>query len=106
MENSPNYSVANTPDINKEDIGAELLQSPSIKLFSDPLYRAPTSNEVIKVANYLGLSQRKLANLVGVHSNDKGSSTIRKWKAPEDKTEHRPIPYAAWRLMLIEAGLV
>ena len=106
MENSPNYSTANTPNINKVEIGSELLQSPSVRLFSDPLYSAPSSEEVIKVANYLGLSQRQLANLVGVHSNNKGSSTIRKWKAPEDKSEHRPIPYAAWRLMLIEAELV
>jgi hypothetical protein len=106
METSPNYNITNEPDIDKDNIEIELLKSSSIKLFSDPLYQAPTSSEVVKMAQYLGLSQRKLANLVGVHSNDKGSSTIRKWKAPEDKTEHRPIPYAAWRLMLIEAGLV
>ena len=44
--------------------------------------------------------------IVGVHSNDKGSTAIRKWRASAGSKEHTEIPYSAWRLMLITAGIV
>ncbi|CAN0493716.1 unnamed protein product, partial [Scytosiphon promiscuus] len=44
--------------------------------------------------------------IVGANSNSKGSTTIRKWQTPVGKPEHRDIPYAPWRLMLITAGVV
>ena len=75
--------------------------------FNDPKYTSPEPEEVAQLIRLAGWSQTQVANLVGVKSDPKrGSSTIRKWKSHKAKDDHRPIPYSAWRLMLLHAGVV
>ena len=47
----------------------------------------------------------KTARLVGVnYTIEKGSPTVRRWKTTTGKSE--TIPYSAWRLLLLAAGVV
>jgi hypothetical protein len=74
--------------------------------FDHPDYRPPEPYEVAALTELVGWSQVRVANLVGVKSDPKkGSTTVRKWKT-ERGDERRQIPYAAWRLMLLYAGIV
>jgi len=74
--------------------------------FGNDAYQAPTPHEVNRLITLAGWSQSQAARLVGVTYNPKkGSSTIRKWRTPTDKADSREIPYAAWRLMLLYAGV-
>jgi hypothetical protein len=50
----------------------------------------------------LGLTADKVATLVGMTDG----RAVRRWLAPEDSKTHAQIHYAAWRLLLMEAGLV
>lgn len=81
-------------------------QKPCSLPFSDPGYIPPTPEEVDALIKLAGLSQRQTAQITGVRYDDKGSSAVRKWRASTDKTYHRAISYAAWRLLLLEAGVV
>lgn len=75
--------------------------------YADPDYQRPTVDEIRDLIRITGWSQSDVARLVGVNFNPKkGSTTVRKWKAPDSSPDHRTIPYSAWRLMLIEAGVV
>lgn len=88
------------------DIVPLLEQSGALCEFGDN-YRQPTPEQIKALRTYLGLSQIAFAKLVGVtYKEGKGSQTIRKWETPEGQTEHRKIPYSAWRLLLIAAGLI
>jgi hypothetical protein len=85
----------------------DLKQLPSARLFSDPGYIGPTPGEVDALIKAAGWSQNEAAKIVGVTFNPaKGSQTIRKWRAPFTSPEYREIPYSAWRLMLLHAGVV
>ncbi|OES24496.1 hypothetical protein BFV94_4406 [Alteromonas macleodii] len=66
----------------------------------------PSPEEVRALRNSMGLSQTKMAQLVGVSWNKKGSNTIRKWETPVGEENHRSISYGVWRLMLAIAGIV
>lgn len=68
--------------------------------FNHPDYAPPSSEEVRSLLDLVGLSQRKVAILTGATWTEKGSTTVRKWKAKEDVKEYRQIPYAAWRMLL------
>jgi hypothetical protein len=75
--------------------------------FYDPGYEPPTPGEVDALIKLAGWSQNQAAKITGVTYNPKkGSTTIRKWRTRVESREHRAIPYAAWRLMLVTAGLV
>jgi len=77
------------------------------RLYTDDNYTAPTPEEVNQLIILSGWSQNDAAKLVGVKwDTKKGSSTIRKWKSEKAKKDHREIPYSAWRLLLIYAGVV
>lgn len=77
------------------------------RLFVDECYVTPTPDEIDQLIKLAGWSQNDAAKLVGVKWDvKKGSSTIRKWKSDKSKKDNRPIPYSAWRLMLIYAGVV
>jgi len=77
------------------------------RLYTDDQYTPPTPEEVNQLITLCGWSQNDAAKLVGVKwDTKKGSSTIRKWKSDKSKKDHREIPYSAWRLMLIYAGVV
>ena len=72
-----------------------------------PDYQPPTPEQVKTLRNYLNLSQVACARLTGAsYQPDKGSSTVRKWETATDNRNHKPIPYAAWRLMLAAACIV
>jgi len=74
---------------------------------TDERYLPPTPEQVAQLINLAGWSQNDAAKLVGVSWDTKrGSSTIRKWKSAKGEKEHRPIPYSAWRLMLVLADVV
>lgn len=68
-------------------------------------YCPPTPEEVDSLIKLSGWSQREVALIAGVGHNDKGSTTVRKWKT-KNGAEARSIPYAAWRQMLEVAGVV
>lgn len=74
---------------------------------TDPNFVQPSPADVKNLRKLLGLSQVALAKFLGVTYNPtKGSTTVRKWETQEDKKEHRPINYAAWRLLLVAANVV
>lgn len=77
---------------------------PSARAFVDG-YEPPDADTVSALIDIVGWSQNQVAMLTGVNYNPKkGSPTVRRWKTKSD--EHRQIPYAAWRLMLVAAGVV
>lgn len=75
--------------------------------FTDENYTPPTPQEIDQLIKLAGWSQNDAAKLIGVSWDTKrGSSTIRKWKTEDANNTSRGIPYSAWRLMLIYAGVV
>lgn len=58
-------------------------------------YRSPTKDEFRTVTQTLGLTGSMVGSLLGVTSR-----AVRKWIGGESE-----IPYSAWRLLLIHAGL-
>ncbi|KAA9133446.1 hypothetical protein F3N42_03595 [Marinihelvus fidelis] len=75
--------------------------------FHDPGYTAPKPSEIDALIQLAGWSQVETAKIAGVNFKaGKGSTTVRKWRTPVDSSEHRGIPYAAWRIMLAAAGVV
>jgi len=74
---------------------------------TDERYQPPTPEQVGQLINLASWSQNDAAKLVGVSwDTRRGSSTIRKWKSEKGHKEHREIPYSAWRLLLLLAGVV
>jgi hypothetical protein len=69
--------------------------------FDSPLFVQPSWLDVRAVIDLIDFTGSQVANLVGVQSR-----TVRKWTSPPETANHAPIPYAAWRLMLIAARLV
>ncbi len=61
--------------------------------FADERYQAPTPAEVRAIISHLRLTGSEAGRLTGVNGR-----TIRKWTGDASN-----IPYAAWRLLLIEA---
>lgn len=71
-------------------------------------WEQPTPGEVRILIEYMGqlvgknkLTGQEIADLVGVNSRN-----VRKWTAPETTSNFTRIPYAAWRLLLLHAGIV
>jgi len=69
-------------------------------------YVPPSPDEVERLITLSGWSQTEVARLAGVSFNRKGSTAVRKWKTPIGSSEHRLIPYSAWRHLLACAGVV
>lgn len=59
-------------------------------------FRLPSPNEVKAALAVAGLTGEQAANLIGVDLR-----TIRRWTSGE-----RHMPYPAWRLLLLETGIV
>lgn len=70
--------------------------------YDDPAFRAPSPADVRTVIDMLGLTADQVAALVGM----KDGRAVRRWLASEGSKTHAQIDYAAWRLLLIEVGLV
>lgn len=100
-ETRASYKIGAAPSLDEfRDLACSLR-------YADPGYEPPTPEQVSGLIQAAGWSQNDVAKLVGVNYNPaKGSTTIRKWRAPAASPEHRDIPYSAWRLMLIYAGVV
>lgn len=73
----------------------------TLLLFTDPNYQAPTWQDVRTLVKMTGLTGEQVASLLGV-----ASRTVRKWQSPPDSSNHTPMPYSAWRLLLIHAQCV
>lgn len=85
---------------------AEFSKKACTRLFIDPEYSSPLSDDIKQLRDLMGWSQTDIAKMTGVNfSKGKGSTTVRKWCASTTSNEHRQIPYSAWRLLLIYAGL-
>jgi hypothetical protein len=69
--------------------------------YNDPGYCPPTPADVRAVIDLLDLTADQVAALVGM----KNGRAVRRWLASLDSKTHAQIDYAAWRLLLIEAGL-
>lgn len=63
--------------------------------FADPRYQPPTKEEIRTALKLAGFTGATAGDFLGVSGR-----TIRKWTGDE-----RPIPYSAWRLLLIKIGL-
>lgn len=74
--------------------------------FSHHRYRAPSADEITALMHYAGWTQEQFAQVIGVSTSSRGSSTIRRWKCAQDSTSYRAIPYSSWRLALLESGLI
>lgn len=73
----------------------------SLLPFHESGYVAPTNDDVRAITQRFNLTGAAVARLTGVLSR-----TVRKWLAKPTVANHSPIPYAAWRLLLIETGTV
>jgi hypothetical protein len=69
--------------------------------FYDPAFVAPTHLDVRVITQRYKLTGAAVAQITGVTPR-----TVRKWLAPPEAENHAPMPYAAWRLLLIETGVV
>lgn len=96
------YNVGNTLPANLN----AFKNRPSAQPYGSGRYAPPAPDEVAQLIRLAGWSQTEAAKLVGVSFNEKGSTTIRKWKTSTDREEHRAIPYAAWRHFLSCAGVI
>jgi len=70
--------------------------------YTDPGYQEPTFEDVRTLKEISGKTGRELSELVGLKDN----RTFRKWTAPPGASQKAQIPYSAWRLLLIELGIV
>jgi hypothetical protein len=69
--------------------------------FHDPDFIAPTHVDLRAITQQHALTGTAVARITGVLPR-----TVRKWLAPAEVANHTQIPYAAWRLLLIEIGVV
>ncbi len=100
-EHAPVYETSNAINIQ----ALALLPCSQAKNSED--YQEPTPQEEKALRNHLGLSQTACARFTGVSYNpEKGSTTVRKWEAPVDNRNHKPIPYTTWRLLLAAAKVI
>lgn len=74
----------------------------TLRLFSDPDYCPPDSDDLRAVVDMLGYTGERVASLVGASDG----RVVRRWLATPTAKSHAQIAYAAWRLLLLEAGLV
>lgn len=73
----------------------------SLLPISNPNYSSPDREDIKSIVSKFNLTGAAVAGITGV-----GTRQVRKWMSPEDTSNHTPIPYAAWRLLLIELGVV
>lgn len=75
------------------------------KPYSDEQYVNPSPQQVTRLIQLANWSQEDVSLIVGVAFDEQkgSSSTVGRWQMLE---KGRKIPYAAWRLLLINAGVV
>lgn len=87
------YDVAGT---------ASELPAGTLVRFTDPAYQAPTPADIRTLKEISGMTGRELCALVGVEDQ----RTWRRWSQEASAPGARQMPYSAWRLLLIELGLI
>ena len=70
--------------------------------FSEEGFQPPSADDVRMLKRLSGLSGRQLCEIAGVTD----PRTFRRRTAPHDAPNSKQIPYAVWRLLLIELGFV
>ncbi|MCS0585435.1 hypothetical protein NX784_28025 [Massilia pinisoli] len=74
----------------------------TLRPFADPEYCPPDHEDLRAVIEMLGYTGERVAILVGASDG----RVVRRWLATPTTKSHSQIAYAAWRLLLLEAGLV
>lgn len=69
--------------------------------YTDDGYSEPTWEDVRALMRIAQLTGSGAGDLAGVSARK-----VRRWACPPDSNDHLPIPYAVWRLLLLETGLV
>lgn len=82
--------------VDRED-GGYTLPAGTLLPYADPDYQHPNEDDVREVLRVAGLTGSQAADLVGVATG----RTVRKWTGGTQK-----IPYSAWHMLLVFAGLV
>jgi DNA-binding transcriptional regulator YiaG len=101
-ENNPIYNVTSEPNTIEG-----FANRPCANSFASGKYQPPSLIELRALRKFMGWSQNDVARICGVSFNpDKGSTTVRRWETASDKKDSREIPYSAWRLLLLHAGVV
>lgn len=91
-ETRQKYCVSDLPEDPNED---------SLLPFSDINFKPPIWTDIRRVTHQHSLTGSEVAQLTGVKPR-----TVRKWLSPPEAENHSPMPYAAWRLLLIELDIV
>lgn len=76
---------------------AQEIRETSLLPFADPDYTRPTPDEIRAALAVADLSGNAAAQLLGLSSGRK----VRAWTSGESE-----MPFSAWRLLLIEAGMI
>jgi hypothetical protein len=84
------------------DLEPGVIRPSCLRSFDDPQYTQPLPSEVKTLIQQLDMSGNQVALFVGVATG----RTVRKWQADINTQNNNHIPYAAWRLLLIRAGLI
>lgn len=71
-------------------------------LFAEENFRIPEPEDIRAVIAMLDLTADQVAALVGVRDG----RAVRRWLAADSSSTHAKITYSAWRLLILEAGLV
>ncbi len=86
--------------------GSALKRRPCCLPCSHRRYQPPDADEINALIEYAGWTQQQFAQVVGVSTSSRGSSTVRRWTCAPDSESYRAMPYSAWRLALLESGLI
>jgi hypothetical protein len=78
------------------------LRPETLLRFTDPDYQAPDHEDLRTLKDLSGKTGGELAAMAGLQD----ARTFRKWTAPPAANQRAQIPYAAWRLLLIELGMI
>lgn len=96
-EESPKYE-------NGQERIDEILCGGKEKKYSDKGYVHPDPEDVKRLKNACGWSNQYMCDIAGIKfTAEQGSSVLRKWMAPSYKRYSVKIPYAVWRLFVLEA---
>ena len=78
------------------------LRPNTLMSFTHPSYEPPTYEDLRTLRELSGKTHGELAAIVGMDD----TRNFMKWTAPTAAKNRAQIPYAVWRLLLIELGIV
>ncbi|BCF95391.1 hypothetical protein [Paraburkholderia largidicola] len=79
----------------------DAIRPATLLLATDPGYRKPHPYEVRALLKVTNITASVAGKITG-----RPSRTVRKWTSETDSENYQAIPYSAWRLLLLETGLV